>query len=355
MMIQAARNKRSWPRIQLHQRGLTLVELMIAMVIALFLMAGVIQMFSGSKQTYRLQDGLARLQENARFSLDVISNEVRLAGYMGCYANGAEDLVNTLNITDYEHMLDTALTGFEGSGSSTYTPSTGAIWTAVPEQIRNAVASIPADASASDIITIRRVDDQGLRLASNMPNTSADLKAVNGSGTPPDDCDILLISDCQRSALFQTTNVTVPGGNGDINIVHNTGTCAPGNSTKLLVNSGDPFGTDAAIYRMATTTFYVAPSDINNIQGDTVLSLWRKEVNEDPQELVAGVESMQFLYGIDSDDDGVPNYYARAGAEDLDDAVAIRIDLVVNTIDEATSNGDGLVRRNFGQTIRIRN
>ncbi|PCJ17801.1 MAG: hypothetical protein COB04_08050 [Gammaproteobacteria bacterium] len=336
-------------------KGLTLIELMIAMVISIFLLAGVIQMFAASKQTYRLQDGLARLQENARFSLDLIGGEMRLAGYMGCYASGSANMVNTLNVTDYEMQLDIALSSFESDGTN-YTGSVGSVWTEVPEVIRNAIATIPADQPSSDVLTIRRVADQGLRLASTMPNVSADLKAVDDTNDPPEDCDILLISDCTRSAIFQTTNITVPGGGGNINIVHNTGICAPGNATKPLIEgSGEPFSTDASIYKMATTTFFIAPSDIDNAEGDTVLSLWRKEFNNAPQELVAGVESMQFLYGIDSGTDGIPNYYARAGAQDLSTAVSIRIDLVLNTIDRATLNGDGLVRRTFGQTIQIRN
>ena len=342
-------------RNRTHRNGFTLIELMIAMLISIFLLAGVIQMFSASKQTYRLQDGLARLQENARFSLDLISGEIRLAGFKGCYASGEENMVNTLNETGYELQLDVALTGFESDGAN-YTASVGSVWTEVPSEITDAIAAIPADLNSSDVLTIRKVADQGLQLASDMPNNSADLKAVNGSAAMPGDCEILMISDCTRSAIFQTTNVTQPGGNGDVNLVHNTGICAPGNATKPLVEgAGEPFSTDATIYSMATTTFYIAPSDVDNSDGDTVLSLWRKEVNENPQELVAGVESMQFLYGIDSDTDGIPNYYSRAGGEELSAAVSIRIDLVLNTIDRATLNGDGLVRRNFGQTIRIRN
>ncbi|MFC1665831.1 PilW family protein, partial [Pseudomonadota bacterium] len=49
-------------------KGFTLIELMVAMVIGLFLLAGLIQIFFAGKQTYRLGDGLSRLQENGRFA-----------------------------------------------------------------------------------------------------------------------------------------------------------------------------------------------------------------------------------------------------------------------------------------------
>lgn len=54
---------------------------MIAMVVGLLLLAGVIQIFLSSKQSYQLLDGLSRLQENGRFAMDVVTLNVRHAGY----------------------------------------------------------------------------------------------------------------------------------------------------------------------------------------------------------------------------------------------------------------------------------
>jgi len=64
------------------QHGLTLVELMVALVLSLVLAAGVIQLFIGTKQTYRFYDALSRLQENGRFALDAMASDIRMAGYI---------------------------------------------------------------------------------------------------------------------------------------------------------------------------------------------------------------------------------------------------------------------------------
>lgn len=64
-----------------YQCGLTLVEILVALVISAFLLAGVIQLFLGSKQTYRSHDGLSRIQENGRFALEAMSRDIRAAGY----------------------------------------------------------------------------------------------------------------------------------------------------------------------------------------------------------------------------------------------------------------------------------
>jgi len=63
------------------QRGLTLVEILVALMISAFLIAGVIQLFIGSKQTYRGHDALSRIQENGRFALDSMARDIRMAGY----------------------------------------------------------------------------------------------------------------------------------------------------------------------------------------------------------------------------------------------------------------------------------
>lgn len=63
------------------QSGLTLVELMVALLIGLILMWGVAQIFISNRQTYSTVDGLARLQENGQYALNLITREIRMAGY----------------------------------------------------------------------------------------------------------------------------------------------------------------------------------------------------------------------------------------------------------------------------------
>ncbi len=68
-------------RFNTSQRGFTLIELMIAMLIGVFLMSGVIQIFLSAKQAYRLQENLSRLQENGRLAINLIAKDIRMAGY----------------------------------------------------------------------------------------------------------------------------------------------------------------------------------------------------------------------------------------------------------------------------------
>jgi len=63
------------------QTGLSLVELMIALVVGLLLLGGVIEIFVANKQTYRVADASARIQENARFATEILGRYLRIAGY----------------------------------------------------------------------------------------------------------------------------------------------------------------------------------------------------------------------------------------------------------------------------------
>ena len=65
------------------QKGLTLIEIMISLLIGVFLIVGVIQLFINSKQTYRVQEALARLQESGRFALDFLDRDIRMPGFSG--------------------------------------------------------------------------------------------------------------------------------------------------------------------------------------------------------------------------------------------------------------------------------
>lgn len=60
-----------------------MVELMVAMVITLVLMAGISQIFLGSKKSFTIQDTLGRMQENGRYAMEIISTDLRRAGYWG--------------------------------------------------------------------------------------------------------------------------------------------------------------------------------------------------------------------------------------------------------------------------------
>jgi type IV pilus assembly protein PilW len=65
------------------QHGMTLIELMVALAIGAFLMLGAITVFMQSRTTFRITESLSRLQENARFALEMLEPDIRMAHYWG--------------------------------------------------------------------------------------------------------------------------------------------------------------------------------------------------------------------------------------------------------------------------------
>lgn len=63
------------------QRGFSILEGLIAIVISMILLAGVLQVFIGNKNVYRLQTNFTEVQENGRFAASYLSRIIRLAGY----------------------------------------------------------------------------------------------------------------------------------------------------------------------------------------------------------------------------------------------------------------------------------
>ena len=77
--------------------GFNLVELMISMTITLILLAAISGMMVSTKEANTTQNSLARLQENARIALQIVSRDIRRAGYFGCGGFNRENVVNGLN------------------------------------------------------------------------------------------------------------------------------------------------------------------------------------------------------------------------------------------------------------------
>ena len=103
------------------QRGMSLIELMVALTIGLFLVLVIANVFIGSKQTYTNQDNLSRLQENGRFALALFGKMTREAGYHYLtYAQGSSMYSIQVNSDNWPYLTPrniNIVTGTEGGTS----------------------------------------------------------------------------------------------------------------------------------------------------------------------------------------------------------------------------------------------
>ena len=298
------------------EAGITLVELLVAMAIGLILAGGIFQVFVGSSDSYQLNTQLSRLQENGRFAMQVIRQEARGAGYLGC-AQDASAFTNSLNnSTGFLFDFSNAIFGLEADGGS-WTDNAGTTYS----QAQVASAFDIEDAlDGSDILAVRGSSAGDITLYAEMPPTSAVLK-VTDADKVLNQFDIVMVSDCEHASVFQVTHIQSNG-----TLVHNTGLGDPGNATKDL---GREYGEGAEIVRMRSAVFYVR----QNPNGQPALYL--KNGLAAAVELVEGVEMMQVRYGEDTNNDGTVDAYVDAGnVGDWGNVRSVRIGLLLRTVAE---------------------
>jgi len=259
---------------------MTLIELMVALGIGSFLMIGAITVFMNSRTTFRVNESVARLQENARYVLQVIEPDIRMANYWGLRTRSyaienratARDPVSPLSPsgdcgTNWTVDLDHAV---EGSNNS-YGFSCAAYGT---------------PAGTADTLVVRRASvEPATVLASNT------LYVQSSRGA--------------NSGLFVGT--TVPAGLPTI---------------------------DAETHELVVNGYYVSLNSALDTAGNPVPSLRRKFLRNGgsgaaiaDEEILPGVEDMQIQFGVDTDavdtaDRGIVDRYVNPDDPILDDTNA---------------------------------
>jgi type IV pilus assembly protein PilW len=278
------------------QRGLSLVELMVSIVIGLVLVTGIIQVFLSSQQTYTAQQEIARLQENIRFSHEFLNRDIRMAGYAGCISIGN---------TQYENLLKNTTAKFDLNFDN-------AVW-----GIDNNIAGAKVDTDISpnentDVLVLRTpvgdavdvtVDTNGTQLIiKDTSNIPSECPATGKSGFCPD--DFLLISNCvSKSFIFQAASLTPNTPTvGSVKIVHN-GATDPGNNLTTWGGDnglGTNLGVGSQVIKYQTTVYYIGTSiNADGTLGEPAL-FSRTGKDGTGNQLVEGVEDMQIEYGIDT-------------------------------------------------------
>ncbi|MCR4346807.1 MAG: PilW family protein [Sulfuricaulis sp.] len=322
--------------------GLSLVELMVAITIGLIILTAVSTLFVSSKQTYTTQDSLARLQENARFAMQFLIKDIRLAGYYGCLHNVDASTTNT-SLNGGTTFNNDAFFPFEGVENATGTWSRSG--TALPASMK----------SGTDAIVVRLANESvSSTVAPGMLNEASTLN-VNDAA-PFATNDDVVVSDCEGADVMRVTGIA---GNA---LQHTAGG---------LKKAYEP---PARVYQMVTRQYFIQTKTVN---GKTVPVLRRQENGGLADELVEGIESLQFLYGEDTDTppDGVPNIYRKANTVvNWARVYSIRVGILARTIDdknpdldtnsydvdgdgtnEVAAPGDRYRRRIFQATVQLRN
>lgn len=303
------------------QRGVSLIELMVALVIGVVLAGAAVMIYANSKHGFVVQDNTASVQENGRFALHLLKEDIRLAGYWGLnYRPTTIGSVGAITLTNEciaNWATDVTLPlGILNNTNATYT-------TCIPD---TDYYDPDNDNVGSDVLTVRH--------ASSEPVTTL----VDG--------DVYLRTSLTNGLLFVWDASSPP--DTDIGEV-------PADNHRLLAHA-----------------YYIRPF---STAGDGIPTLVREVIRGTAvaaEPLIEYVEDFQVTFGLDTNADGDVDRYDNDGidAADIDNVMTIIVEILVraptpeadytNTRtyqlgDRTHTPNDGFRRQAFRQTIFVRN
>jgi type IV pilus assembly protein PilW len=284
-----------------------MIELMIAITLALTVTTAVISMFIGSRQAFQSTAGVGAVADGGRFAMDYLQQSVRNAGYFACGTASLETpLLNVLPALPY--TFSQALGGFEAvgtGGAGAYAvPLAAATTPMTPDSSAGDWAGNAAEGGSldpllvnlviknSDVLVVRESQTTAQSVYVTAITDGASTFTVNAPGNLAAH-QIAVISDCAKSSVMQITSLS---GGANPTVTHSTGGPAPGNSASAFPVS---FGIGSQVTPVDTIVYYIG----QGADGDGALFsydlLAPTNPGMNPTELVPDIESMQVLYGID--------------------------------------------------------
>lgn len=282
--------------------GFSIIELMVAMAIALILLLGLTVMFINATGNFRELSNTSRQLENGRYALNFVREDLRHAGFYGEWilGNAPNNFLDACNITGNAlNDLRATITGLYIQGYSE---------------------------AASNIPTC---------LVNHLPGTDALL--------------VLRASTSIDGLNGDTTNL-----NSDtiyLQTLHDIFVLARGSQATNFNLERDPSGLPAPhIRRVLAHLYYIRTCNICNDGGDGIPTLVRRELdingNITTVPLAEGIEQLYLRYGVDENGNGNPENYLAAAHADLSDPadwqsiVAVEVNLLARSPDPSRNYVD---------------
>ncbi|CAA6801921.1 MAG: Unknown protein [uncultured Thiotrichaceae bacterium] len=274
-------------------RGFSLIELLVASLIGVFVMAGAIKVYSSNKTTYQLQEAMSEAQKNGRFILNRLTSRIQGSGYSGFYSSYSDGVESALN-TPTSEMWNIAqpVKGYDNVSATT------------------TIAGITGFYADNDVILVKTMVDP-VDLESNVASDELIVAATTNYTIS----DILVVADHEQASIFQIDSADTTTVAGQTAVTLSSGaTTSPGNS-KALDNS---YSTNAVVGKLESIMYYMKSGNngrpalyeakLVTADGETAA------MNE--KEIIANVEGFQISYGVDtSGDDAINSYETAASIE----------------------------------------
>jgi type IV pilus assembly protein PilW len=337
------------------QPGFTLIELMIAMILGLIVVAGVVSVFLAGQQSFRTNDALAGIQDSSRVAFEMMARDIREAGLTGC--NSVNDrIANVLGNgpgtataqwwADWDSVNNNTIRGFDSATLDSAVAGAGAL---------GGSSSLRLLAAGTDPVAIQSFHPTSgefvLQAQAVMPSLSAG--------------DVVMACSPGQAAIFQLGAYSAATRTATIG----ASTQVPGNTTSALNLPGEPacnpssspcFPPNSLLAKLTAVDWYVGTN------ADGTDSLYRMTLQNDsgtptatPQEMVRGVKLMAVEY-LNPSINALQNGFHTAATITTNNAwsgvTAVRVTLTVDsTFQRADVTGAKPIERKYSFTTNVRN
>lgn len=323
--------------------GFTLIELMVAMLLGLIVIAGVVSVFVANQQSYRTNQALGDVQDGSRIAFELMARDIRDAGLTGCDNSGrVADVLNNgpaAGGTAWWANFGNALHGY-GVGQTDPAVTTG---TAQGQRV-----------AGTDSLQVIGAADSGLSVATHNA-TSAQFK-LNETTSDLQAGDAIIVCDPNHAAITQITNYN----SSNVTVVHNTGTGTPGNCSKGLGfptvcttnGNGYTFTPNSQIAKLTAADWYIGNNPVNG------RSLYRMDIETvsgapkaQAQEMVRDVTAMAIGYHQPPN----TNFVTASSVTNWSIVDAVQVTLTLESVDKRAGINVQPVTRTFTATTTVRN
>jgi len=298
------------------QRGVSLVELMVALTLGLFVVGGAASIYLANRNSFATVEGVARVGENARFAAELLARDIREAGNLACggamYGWNLASPVASANWAGWERgLLGNPMGASDVLAVSVASPS-------------GKLAQVTSPFTDSLLVWSASSGSTPIRFTAHTIGST-------GTFTTPTTHsykvgDVLVACDGRRSLTFDVQSVTddtVSYGNGDaITKQFSAGGFLSPLTTRLWYVGGSEEGTAANALRRIT------------LNKDGVRS-----VNE---EIVTGVSQLQIKY-LSGDASGTPDpaasYQSAAAVASWTNVIAAQLTLTLTSLEKINPTG----------------
>jgi type IV pilus assembly protein PilW len=321
-------------------RGFSIVELMVAVTLALIVTAGVMAAFLGSRSSFMSTSGTSAVSDNGRFALDFLQTAVRDAGYMACNTTSRQISLLNIGSSPIYYNFGQPIGGYEANNTVSNT------FTLAAAPTSSTATAVTADSSLSDWLastgpawggnldpalanrvikysdvlvvnsTLRTTNPPAL--VTNITTGTSNFAVQNSYNLTGG--QLAVISDCAKSVVFQIHNATPNTLNSTVSLT----TGGPGgNSASSFPVS---FEVGSQVTPVDTTVYFIG----QGADGDAALFSYDMGGNNTfvnpPTELVPDIENMQILYGIDtSGTETVSQYVPAQQVIDFNTVMSVKI------------------------------